>query len=535
MFALTRRQFVAATGVAALVNQSIAVAQADSRPTITIAVQKIANNNTLEIAHEASNVATRWYNLIKEPMIDTDWTGNVLIRPGLAEKWKRIDSRTVELTLREGVKFHNGDALEPEDVAFSFGPDRLFGVPERQKAGAADPKSLPASLPRAARAAYPSLEAIEIVDRRTVRFVNKTPDLTLEGRIAMRVGCILNRRSFQEAASWLDWVRKPIGTGPYKVREFKPDTHLILDAFDEYWDGLPPIKTIRFLEIPELASRMNGLASGEYDFACDITPDQIAAIEKDSRFDVVGGPILNQRVVVFDKSNPVLADARVRRAFGHALDRKLIVDALWAGRTDAGNGLQYPFFDKMFIEDWKLPEFNPDLARQLLKDASYKGEPISYRVLNNYYTAQVSTAQIMVEMWRAVGLNVIIEMKENWGQILAKGGGRAIYDNSSSAFFNDPVSYVPGTFGPNGSYPQAGLWSNEEFYKLIPVLESSVDPEERRRVYRRMLEITERDDPAITVMHQTANFTAKRRNIAWKPAKSFVMDFRARNFSVRAS
>ena len=75
----------------------------------------------------------------------------------------------------------------------------------------------------------------------------------------------------------------------------------------------------------------------------------------------------------------------------------------------------------------------------------------------------------------------------------------------------------------------------EEFFKLVPILEASVDPEERRRVYRRMLEITERDDPSITVMHQTANFTAKRRNIAWKPAKSFVMDFRARNFSIRSS
>ncbi|MGL4439238.1 MAG: ABC transporter substrate-binding protein, partial [Bosea sp. (in: a-proteobacteria)] len=319
----------------------------------------------------------------------------------------------------------------------------------------------------------------------------------------------------------------------YKVREFKADTHLILDAFDGYWDGLPPIKTIRFVEIPELASRMNGLASGAYDFACDITPDQISAIESDPRFDVVGGPILNQRVVVFDKTNPVLSDARVRRAFGHALDRKLIVDTLWAGRTELGNGLQYPFFDKMFIEDWKLPQFDPALSRQLLRDAGYKGEQIIYRVLSNYYTAQVSTAQVMVEMWRAVGLNVVIEMKENWSQITAAGNGRAIYDNSSSAFFNDPVSYVPGTFGPNGSY--APTWQNEEFNRLVPILESSTDPEERRRVYRRMLEITERDDPAITVMHQTANFTAKRRNISWKPARSFVMDFRARNFAVRAS
>lgn len=534
MTKLNRRQFVAAAGaVAAMGHASDVFAQADNRPSITIAVQKIANNNTLEIAYEASNVATRWYNNFVEPLIDTDWTGDVMQRPGLAESWKRIDNRTVELTLRAGVKFHNGDPLTPEDVAFSFGPDRLFGVPERQKAGTADPKSLPSPLTKAGLTAYPSLEKIEIVDGRTVRFVNKTPDLTLEGRIAMRVGCIYSRRAFAEADSWLSFVRKPIGTGPYRVRDFKPDTYLILDAFDEYWGGKPPLKSIRFVEIPELASRMNGLFSGEYDFACDITPDQIAMIEKDPRFDVVGGPILNQRIVVFDKTHPALVDPRVRRAFGHALDRKLIIDTLWAGRTEAGNGLQYPFFGQMFIEDWKLPEYDPALAKRLLQEAGYNGQPISYRVLNNYYTSQVSTAQIMIEMWRAVGLNVQIEMKENWSQITARDGGRAIYDNSSSTFFNDPVSYVPGTFGSNGSYGQSGMWKNEEFERLIPVLESSTDMQERRRTFRRMLEITERDDPSITVMHQTANFTAKRRNIAWKPAKSFVMDFRARNFSTK--
>ena len=531
MFRISRRQFVAIASAAAVASPSILAAQTDQRPTITIAVPKLTINNTLEIAHENALHAQRWYNLIKEPLIDTDWTGNVLIRPGLAEKWTRIDSSTVELTLREGVRFHNGDLLEPEDVVFSFGPDRLFGVPERQAAGAADPKSLPASLPGAARAVYPSLERVEIVDRRTVRFVNKTPDLTLEGRIAVRVGCILNRRAFEEASSWLEFARKPIGTGPYMVREFKPETHLILDAFDDYWDGLPPIKTIKFVEVPELASRMNGLATGEYDFACDITPDQIAGIESDPRFNVVGGPVLNQRFIVFKKAHPILADARVRRAFGHALDRQLIVDTLWDGRTEIGNGLQYPFFDKMFIEDWTLPAFDPDMARQLLQDAGYKGEEIIYQVLNNYYTAQVSTAQVMVEMWRAVGLNVVIEMKENWSQIQAEGDGGAIYDASSSALFNDPVSYVSGMFGPDGWVAPA--WQSEEFNEILPILDSSTDPDERRRVFRRMLEITERDDPAVTVMHQSAHFIAKRSDIDWKPARAFVMDFRARNFAVR--
>jgi len=70
---------------------------------------------------------------------------------------------------------------------------------------------------------------------------------------------------------------------------------------------------------------------------------------------------------------------------------------------------------------------------------------------------------------------------------------------------------------------------------LIGVLESSTYMPTRRAAFRRMLEIVERDDPAVTVLHQMANFTAKRKDIQWKPSKSFVMDFRAGNFAIRSA
>ncbi|MGO7638725.1 ABC transporter substrate-binding protein, partial [Rhizobium leguminosarum] len=83
-------------------------------------------------------------------------------------------------------------------------------------------------------------------------------------------------------------------------------------------------------------------------------------------------------------------------------------DSLWAGRTRVPAGLQWDFYVDMLVKDWTVPEYNPDLARQLLKEAYYKGDPIPYRLLNNYYTNQTPTAQIIVEMWAQVGLNVQI-------------------------------------------------------------------------------------------------------------------------------
>ena len=82
-----------------------------------------------------------------------------------------------------------------------------------------------------------------LVDKYTVRFVNRVPDVTLEARIGSSGCAIISKRGFMEAKTWIDWARKPIATGPYKVRELKPDESLTLDAHDDYWGGRPPIKT----------------------------------------------------------------------------------------------------------------------------------------------------------------------------------------------------------------------------------------------------------------------------------------------------
>ncbi len=298
----------AALGLAAgIALPRFAIGQSDTRPAIRIAVQRIANSNTLDNLREQSNVGERTLLMFNERLIDLDWHGNLAPRPGLAESWRRIDDTTVEFILRSGVKFHNGDIMTAEDVAFRFSADVMFGalrptvdgktLPHRFSAivGQAS-KDLPAEIPPVARRLFPGLDRVDIVDRRTVRFVNATPDVTLEGRIAASGAEIISRRAFTEAASWLAYARKPVGTGPYMIREFRPDTMLILDAHDAYWGGRPPVKSITLVEVPEVSSRINGLLSGEFHFACDIPPDQISTITRAPGFEISGGTILNHRL-----------------------------------------------------------------------------------------------------------------------------------------------------------------------------------------------------------------------------------------------
>jgi peptide/nickel transport system substrate-binding protein len=186
----------------------------------------------------------------------------------------------------------------------------------------------------------------------------------------------------------------------------------------------------------------------------------------------------------------------------------------------------------MFIDDWQPPKFDPELARDLLKQANYKGDAIPYRLLNNYYTNQTPTAQVLVEMWKQVGLNVEIEMKENWAQIHDPEGVKGVRDWSASNNINDPITPLVVQFGPNGEAQQKKDWSNDEVNKLSVIMETSTDHDQRKKAIKRMLEICEREDPVYNILHQNAVFTGMKKELNWKAAPAFAMDFRSSNWNV---
>jgi peptide/nickel transport system substrate-binding protein len=530
-----------------------AIAQTDNRPTVRVAVQQVANSGTLTPLREQSNVGSRSFPMIYSGLIELDRQGDLSLKPGLATSWKRIDDFTVELKLRKGVKFHNGDEMTADDVAFTFGPEYMFGSTKPLVVGQVaatiatttnqtpatavklPAATLPPEVPAVARRMWPSLAQVKIIDKYTVRFVNLAPDLTIEGRLA-RSSEIISKRAFLEAKDWASWARSPVGAGPFKVKEFKPDNSLVLIAHDAYFGGKPNVKEVRYQVVPEVSGRVNGLLSGEYDFVTDIPPDQIKTIEANPKFEVVGGPVLNHRIIVFDKNHPQLANPKIRLAMAHAIDRDAIVKSLWGNRTTVPAGLQWEYYGPMFQKNWSVPKYDPALAARLVKEAGYKGEPIPFRVLNNYYTNQVQTAQVLAEMWRAVGLNVDMQMKENWGQIFeTANGARGVRDWSNSAPFNDPVSSIVNQHGPNGQQQQMGEWRNSEFNTLSTLLETSTNMDNRNRAFRRMLEIAEREDPAYTVLHRNVVFYGKRKDIQWKWSPTFTMDFRPANLTMPAS
>lgn len=505
---LLKAPALAGAFVACLATASFSSQAQDNRPTLRIAVQ--ANPPTAEPLDAESNVGYRTNYSIHDTLLQFDYAGDFQLKPHLAESWSWKSPTELEVKLRRGVKFHDGNEMTSEDVVFSFGPERLTG---QQAPG----------FPMVRRY-WVSLDKVEAVDPYTVRFTTRYQDPIFEQRLAAWTAQIISKAAYLKAPDYNAWRLKPVGAGPYKVDRIVANDAITLSAHDDYWGGKPNAKTVLFKVVPEVSARVAGLLAGDYDIASDIPPDQLQVLERAQDIKVVGGPVNNHRVIWFDKTHPVLKDPRIRQAMIVSIDRQAIVDAMWEGRTKIPNGLQYDFFGKMYLQDFPKYRYDPDQAKKLLKEAGYKGEEITFRSFNNYYTAELATTQAMVAMWQSVGLNVRIVMVEPGGALFAPGNGRAAGNWSNSALLPDPLFSLWSQHGPASVQKAQGAWENEEFYKQGEVLERATDIEKRREAFRRMLQINEWDDPGVSSLHQNAVFYGIRKNVDWAPYIFLYMD-----------
>lgn len=511
---INRRHFMMGAG-AMMMLPTLARADIANKKRIIVAMPNGPQTATLEPVRESTNVAFRvGYNLY-DTLIAVDFKNGFKLVPGLATKWERVSPTETLFTLRDNVRFHNGDVMTAEDVVFSFGPERMTG--EKAPGYALG------------RQFFPTLASVEATGPMTVKFTTKLPDPLIEKRIAGWTGQIISKKAYLAAPSFADWEKAPVGTGPFKVKIFKQDEQIALVAHDDYFGGRPKADELVFRVVPELSTRLNMLKTGEVDFVTELAPDQISVVNGMADREVSGGPILNIRGLIYDKNHPALSDARVRQALSISIDRQAIVTSLYDGRTKVPQGPQHQSYGDLFVKDYKGIGFDAAAAKALLKEAGYNGAPIPYRVLNNYYTLQIQTAQILSEMWKAVGLNVVIETKENWSQVLDPKE-RGIFDSSDTIFWQDPVGAMVRRYGPqSGLQVQVKAWSNDEFNKLCGVMLESLDPAARRAAFQRSMEIYDRIDPPGTYLHDLTLFYGKSKSVAWTAYPVEFMDFRASN------
>jgi peptide/nickel transport system substrate-binding protein len=514
---LTRRSFVgSALAAPFVVTTPHAFAQTDRRPRFTVAVAGLPP--TLEPARELSNVGTRvtysmFDTLIRRDFLGSSDGGGAKLKPHLASSWERKGPTELLVTLREGVKFHNGDELTADDVAFTFREGRLWGPKPEIPEG---------------RAYFGVLVGCEALDKHTVRFRTRVPDVLLEQRLASWCAWIVNKRHY-EAVGIEGFSKNPVGTGPYKFKSIRSNDVIELEAHDAYFMGRPTARTISFREIKELAVRVAGLVSGEYDLITNIPPDQASILGQYPDVDQRTVVLANAHVLTFDERGPVTKDHRVRQALALSVDRQKLVDSLWLGKAVVPNGHNYPEYGDLYLSE---PRRLYDVARAkaLLREAGYKGEEITYRTMPAYYTNALDAAQIIVEMWKAAGINAKLQVVENFNQMRATG--QQVGNNSNSTRLPDPLGALWVSWGPDSVFQTSKAWTyrTDEFNAAGRALETEMDIAKRRQQFAKMLDVWEDACPG-TVLYQPLEIYGVKKKVKWRPTTFYFMDLRPDNLA----
>lgn len=514
---ISRRRFVQSSVAAPfIITSPWALAQSDNRPRVNIAVAGLPPG--LEPAREMSNVGTRITYSVFDTLIRRDFLGSPDgggsgLKPHLAVSWERKSSQELVVNLRRGVMFHNGEELTAADVAYTFRNGRLYGEKPQIPEG---------------RAYFGILESCEALDKYTVRFRTRVPDILLEQRLASWASWIVNKTQYEKLGPD-GFSRAPIGTGPYRMKSLRNNDVIELEAHDAYWMGRPTARSINFREIKELAARISGLVSGEFDLITNIPPDQASILGKYSDIDQRNVVLANAHVLTFDERGPVVNDRRVRQALALGVDRKKLVDTLWLGKAVIPNSHNYPEYGDMYLKEPRTL-FDPAKAKELLKQAGYKGEKITYRTMPAYYTNALDAAQIIVEMWKGIGVNAELQVVENFAQMRAKG--QQVGNNSNSTRLPDPLGALWVSWGPSSVFQRtkAFAYRADEFNKFGRALETETDNAKRRQLFAGMLDVWEDSCPG-TVLYQPLEIYGVKKKVKWRPTTFYFMDLRPDNLS----
>lgn len=515
-------QLLAASTAAATVARfdSAAAQQADARPALRIGVQALPP--TLEPLNSITNIGLRPIDclfdrpLVRDFKAEAHNPGKQIIVPQLATSVKHVEPLTWEMTLRPNVKLHDGTTLSSADIIATFSPERI------------GPKT---PYPEG-KILFGHIDKVTAVDDLTVRFATKTPDPIMDQRLAAYGGWIIGAKAVTEGGP--DSVKTaPVGTGPYKLREFSRDTRVVFDSHDDYWMGKPAAREVSIDVVPEAATRVAGLISGEYDIVTNLLPDQVSQFEGYSDVEVISVPLDLLHALYYDTRGKVLSNVKIRQALNYAIDYDRLGKAIWGEKFSRPNGLQTPAFGDLYDPDRKFYPYDADRAKALLAEAGYKGEEIVLRLISGYYVGSEDAAQIIQSMWAELGINMRLELVES-AQMLYQPG--ADIRMISVAFrFPDPLGGgVIVAFGPNAVPQQQGNWTPTNGYNETGAeLMAAQEPAERKRLFQKMLDLFEQDAPA-TILYAANEIFAKRKTVNWTHYPLYYMDLRPDNLSFSA-
>jgi peptide/nickel transport system substrate-binding protein len=467
--------------VALAVASSLPAAAADMT-TLRIGLQE--DPDLLDPAQGVSFVGREVFAALCDKLVDVD--RDLKIVPQLATEWSwSEDAHALTLTVRDGVRFHDGTMLDAGAVKANL--DRYRMAPESKRKGELKP-----------------VREVVAVDPHTVRIELTAPYAPLLAVLADRAGMILSNDALAKAGDAIG--TKPICSGPYRFVERVPQERIVLERFPDYWNAAAiAVDRIVYTPVPDSTVRLANLQSGSFDIVERLAATDVKSVEADPKLRLVSSTALAYDLLSINlhngpaADNPLGRDPKVREAFELAIDRKVLNDVVYDGRFVPSNQPEVPG-TRYWDPDHPVPARDVEKARALLAAAGTPHPAFALTTGNS--TTGLQVAQTLQSMAGEAGFDIVIRAME----------AMTLVQNTSSGDYQAALAIWSGRPDPDGniSYWLAcdgflnwGKYCDPKFDGLLENARETIDPEARQKLYRQATDIYMTARPALFLHHYT--------------------------------
>jgi peptide/nickel transport system substrate-binding protein len=387
----------------------------------------------------------------------------------LATSWKWIDDKTLEVELRQGVKFHNGEEFDADDVVYTLNfvakPDNKVVTQQNVN----------------------WIDRAEKLDKHKVRIIAKRPFPAAIEYLAGPV--VIHPNEYYAKAGPQGMNEKPVGSGPYRITEHALGKFVRMERNPDYFKDSPKpqpkIDKVEIRFIPDGQTRVAEVLAGGLDMIMSVAPDQAQQLRAVPRLQVVSGETMRFVFLHFNTTEnapaPQLRDIRVRRAILHAIDRDAMVKQIVGAGARVLHALCFPSQFGCTEEGVPRYGYDPAKAKQLLAEA---GVPDGFEV-DLYAYRERNQTEAMIGYLRAVGIKANLRFMQYAAMRDANRAGKAAITHQTWGSFsvNDVSAATPVFYKGTPD----DVTRDPEVIALLERGDSSVDPKARQEAYAKAL------------------------------------------------
>lgn len=433
---------------------------------------------TLDPRLAADAHAIRITQLIFGQLVKLD--DNMQPVPYLAEKIENPNNTTYLITLRKGIKFHDGKPLTSDDVIYTY-------------KSVMDPK-----LKSPAKYNFEKIKEIKKINAHTLKIKLAEPFAPFIIALTM---CIVPKHIAEKAGE--DFYKTPIGSGPFIYQKASSDKSIILASNPNYFKGKAKFENLIFKVVPDTTVRILEMLKGNIDIAQNSIPVTLLDKFKDSKdFKVSFSPSLNLAYLGLNLSDEILKNDKIRKALAYAIDKKAIINYKFKGKAKKAYGLFSPIH-WVFNKDVEKYDYDPEKAKKLIKKSGLP-TPIKLNYKTSTNKERIEIAKVIINQLNKVGFKVSLKSNE-WGVFFAdvKKGNYQIYSLKWPAVPNPDFMYYifhTSSLPPNGA--NRSRLENSKLDNLLDKGRTETNFKKRKKIYAKAQEIITEELPYVFLWHE---------------------------------